>query len=294
MQLLSPAKINLHLRVGPRAEGGFHPLLSWMCTLNLCDIIRITPTPSDHIRFTCNNPNVPTDKSNLILRAAAALHPKSGADIHLEKKIPIGGGMGGGSSNAAATLLGLNQLWNLNLTLDELSPIAATLGSDVPFFLHGPSSICQGRGERVTPIPLPSPKFAVLFFPDLSMSTPAVYRKFDELKLGSDEAIQYAPDWTEWTKLPAVDLLKKLVNDLEPPAFSLCPQLGELREQLEDQINQIVRMSGSGSTLFTLADDQRHADQILAQIKNVPIRAQAFRLGASSSLGNSGEFKTGV
>jgi 4-diphosphocytidyl-2-C-methyl-D-erythritol kinase len=294
MHLISPAKINLHLRVGPRAPGGFHPLLSWMCTINFCDTIRITPTATDQLHLTCNNPDVPTDKSNLILRAAVALGPKTGADIHLGKRIPIGGGMGGGSSNAAAALLGFNQLWNLNLTPDELSPIAATLGSDVPFFLHGPSSICQGRGERVTPIPAPAPKFAVLFFPDLSMSTPAVYRKFDELNLGSDRDIHNHFDWTQWSRLPAAELLKKLINDLESPAFSLCPQLAKLREQIEDQISQTVRMSGSGSTLFTLADDQSYANQILAQTKMAPIRTQAFALAPPVLLGNPGELKAGI
>ena len=200
MRILSPAKINLHLRVGPRAADGFHPLLSWMCTVGLHDTIEMTATNEPGIRLKCDRPEVPIDATNLIVRAGHALNPNLGAEVSLQKKIPIGGGLGGGSSNAAFALIGFNKLWNLNLPNDHLAAIASQLGSDVPFFLHGPSSICAGRGEIVTPIPRPAAKHAVLFFPNLSMSTPAVYRKFDEMNLGSDAAIHHQPDWQSWSK----------------------------------------------------------------------------------------------
>jgi 4-diphosphocytidyl-2-C-methyl-D-erythritol kinase len=266
MRILSPAKINLHLRIGPLASGKFHPLLSWMCTVGLHDTLKIEPAREPDIRLKCDRSDVPTDETNLIIRAGRALNDKLGAHVRLQKKIPIGGGLGGGSSNAAFALIGFNQIWNLKFPIDRLAKIGATLGSDVPFFLHGPSSICAGRGEQVKPIPKPAPKFAILIFPHLSMSTPAVYRRFDEMNLGSTAAISDQPDWNEWTKLPAVELLKNLVNDLEAPAFSLCPELGKLREKIEQKIGRTVRMSGSGSTLFTLADTQQDADAISHQL----------------------------
>jgi 4-diphosphocytidyl-2-C-methyl-D-erythritol kinase len=278
MRILSPAKINLHLRVGPRAADGFHPILSWMCTVGLHDTIEMTAADEPGIRLKCDRPDLPVDQSNLIVRAAHALNPKLGAKVSLQKKIPIGGGLGGGSSNAAFALLGFNQLWNLNLSNNQLAAIASQLGSDVPFFLHGPSSICAGRGEIVTPILRPAPKHAVLFFPNLSMPTPAVYRKFDEMKLGSNTAIHHQPDWQACTKLGAADLLNVLINDLEAPAFSLNPELAELRSQIEQKIGQTVRMSGSGSTLFTLTDHLHDAERIVSEIDDAPMRAGVFEL----------------
>jgi 4-diphosphocytidyl-2-C-methyl-D-erythritol kinase len=278
MRILSPAKINLHLRIGPRSADGFHPLLSWMCTVGLHDTIEMIAADKPGIRLNCDRPDVPVDETNLIVRAGRTLDEKRGADVTLQKNAPMGGGLGGGSSNAAFALIGFNQIWNLNLSMNQLAVIGARLGSDVPFFLHGPSSVCAGRGERVTPLPKPAAKFAVLFFPKLSMSTAAVYRRFDEMKLGSHEAITRQPDWIAWTKLPVGELLRVLVNDLEVPAFSLQPELGELRRHIERRIGRIVRMTGSGSTLFTLTHHRQEAAAVVAEIRRDSINAEVFEL----------------
>jgi 4-diphosphocytidyl-2-C-methyl-D-erythritol kinase len=201
----------------------------------------------------------------------------------LQKKIPMGGGLGGGSSNAAFALRGFNELWGLNQSISKLAEIGAKLGSDIVFFLHGPSSICEGRGERVTPIGPPLPKFVVLILPKLSMSTPAVYRRFDEMKLGRAEAIKQHPDWNAWQHLRAEQLLPMLKNDLEAPAFSICPELGELRQRIERQIGQVVRMSGSGSTLFTLADDIATAEAVAARIQQPGIKVELCGLWPNSA-----------
>jgi 4-diphosphocytidyl-2-C-methyl-D-erythritol kinase len=282
MRILSPAKINLHLRVGPRAPDGFHPLLSWMCTVGLHDTIEMTTTTDPGIHLTCDHPDVPIDATNLIIRAGQALNPNLGAEVSLQKKIPLGGGLGGGSSNAAFALTGFNQLWNLNLSNDRLAAIASQLGSDVPFFLHGPSSICEGRGQLVTPIPPPKPKFVVLILPQLSMPTPAVYKKFDDLKLGSNDNVKKHPDWNHWTTLPAKQLLPLLINDLEPPAFSLRPDLADLRTKIESQISRPVRMSGSGSSLFTLANDSSEAQALADSIRKTGTHADPFQLAPHS------------
>jgi 4-diphosphocytidyl-2-C-methyl-D-erythritol kinase len=284
MRILSPAKINLHLRIGPLEADGFHPLLSWMCTVGLYDTIEMETNRELGIRLKCNQPNVPVDGSNLIVRAGEALrHPHLGAEVMLQKKIPMGGGLGGGSSNAAFALRGFNELWGLNQSIGKLAEIGAKLGSDIVFFLHGPSSICEGRGERVKPISPPLPKFAVLILPKLSMSTPAVYRRFDEMKLGRAESIEQHSDWRAWQQMPAEQLLPLLKNDLEAPAFSLCPELGELRQHIERQIGQTVRMSGSGSTLFTLADDIATAKAVAARIQQPAIKVELCGLSPNSA-----------
>ena len=181
----------------------------------------------------------------------ARVHPVAAV---LEKRIPLGAGLGGGSSDAARTLEALNRLWQTNWPAARLSEVAGRLGSDVPFFLHGPSSVCTGRGEVVRPVPRPRPRWVVLVLPDVHMPTPAVYRRFDEMGLGFDPEIENPPDWLDWAKLPAKDLLARLVNDLEAPAFDLRPALGTLRADAELKLQRPVRMSGSGSSLFTLYD----------------------------------------
>jgi 4-diphosphocytidyl-2-C-methyl-D-erythritol kinase len=296
MLILSPAKINLHLRVGHVNEDGFHPLMSWMVAVGLFDTLEfisadVTPdtfefSPAHPIEIICNDPKLPTDERNLITKAARLLmaeassifskktqtnfpHSATGVTdkplrLRLTKTIPTGGGLGGGSSNAAATLVALNTLWKLKLEMQVLCAIAARLGSDVPFFLHGPSSICTGRGHIVQPVHTPACPWALLMLPDISMPTPAVYQRLDEMHptdftLCSADAWNQPPDWTQWASLPAEQLLRHLQNDLEAPAFSLRPDLGALRSAAEQYLARPVRMSGSGSTLFTLYDTQQSA-----------------------------------
>ena len=227
--------------------------------------------------------------------------------IALGKQIPLGAGLGGGSSDAARTLLGLNRLWRAGATAADLSAVAAALGSDVPFFVHagwraGPSdrgvsgggagagsgvqgggrggesvrggggavgavgaadavrrgsALCAGRGELVRPVPPPArARWAVLVLPPLAMPTAQVYRRFDDLGLGREEGAADEPPVREWAGLAAGALLPLLQNDLEPAAFSIAPALGDLRRDIEWAVGRPVRMSGSGSSLFTLYDDQ--------------------------------------
>ena len=258
--VLAPAKINLHLRVGPARADGFHPLLTWMVTVGLADVLTITANAGG-LAFTCDDPTLPTDGRNLVVKAITALAARLGCEpdvsIHLAKRVPAGGGLGGGSSDAAHALMAVGKLWGVDDPA-LLAGVAASVGSDVPFFLYGPSSVCRGRGELVLPVAAPAvAKYAVLVLPGIEMPTAAVYRRFDEIKLGSDTAGDIGEG--AWTFLPAAELMGHLVNDLEPPAFALRPELGELRSRLERDVGQPVRMSGSGSTLFTLFDDHGSA-----------------------------------
>ena len=334
MRLLAPAKINLHLRVGPRRADGFHSLLSWMTTVGLFDNLVLEKTPANNgaehdrgaesltagglgsgagsgtdageatrggrsapVVLLCDLPGLPCDERNLVVRIAVAFaeearsgssgvridgasgdmpHPArrargpakvSGIRATLHKRIPVGAGLGGGSSDAARTLLGLNQLWEAGRAADDLSAFAARFGSDLSFFVHGPSSVCTGRGEVVVPIAPPKARWAVLVLPRLSMPTADVYRRFDAMGLGRDEDLTNVPDWRQWTQLGSEDLLPKLVNDLEPPAFDIAPELGELRSRLERLLKRPVRMSGSGSSLFTLFDSESQAADASARIE---------------------------
>lgn len=279
MRVQVPAKINLHLRVGPRRDDGFHPLLSWMVTIGLFDTLIFERTRGEGIALSCDRAWVPVDEGNLVLRAARSLVAQQarrvegsvigvgGAAIQLLKRIPVGAGLGGGSSDAARTLVGLNHLWRLGLDLSALEPLAAELGSDVVFFLHQPSADCRGRGEQVTPIAPPAPQAAVVICPPYGLSTPEVYRHFDHLKLGEESAVATIPLWPEWSQLSAEHLLPLLVNDLEPAAFAVQPDLGKVRAQLEDALGRIVRMSGSGSSLFTLYDTVSEAQSAAEQVQ---------------------------
>ncbi len=272
MLLLAPAKINLHLRVGPTRPDGFHPLLSWMCTVGLFDNLTLQRTSSAGVVLACSQPDLPCDQRNLVVRIANSLAEMiaanrdwrgtanvGGVSAVLEKRIPVGAGLGGGSSDGARALLGFARLWNLPWSNSQLSDFAARFGSDLSFFFHQPSAICSGRGERVCPIAAPKPRWAVLILPSLSMPTPPVYRRFDELALGHPDNILHEPDWNQWLNLDAEPLLARLVNDLEPAAFSIAPELGQLRQGIEQTLSRIVRMSGSGSSLFTLFDSQSSA-----------------------------------
>lgn len=342
MRVLAPAKINLHLRVGPRRVDGFHSLLSWFTTVGLFDNLvleRHSPAAglspggtgagsaargpagsrddaASVMTLACDTPGLPCDERNLVVKIALAFAREAKATgravdalriegaqgdatdpsrgvrgdapatrairATLKKSIPMGAGLGGGSSDAARTLLALNQLWGVGRAADDLSAFAARFGSDLPFFFHGPSSICRGRGEIVQPIGKPAPRWAVLVLPEVSMPTPDVYRRFDAMGLGREQDLTDEPDWETWTKLPSLELLPRLVNDLEPPAFAIAPQLAKLRERIERLVGRPVRMSGSGSSLFTLFDDEHEASDASARIsRETGQRAPAVELSPS-------------
>jgi len=304
MRVLAPAKINLHLRVDHPRGDGFHPVLTWMCTVGLFDTLILERSQDGRIDLSCDLEGLPADQGNLVNKAAAAMadslanaeadrnlaEPRSselpiqihsgapqasemarptqgqggarndfGLSLSLQKRIPVGAGLGGGSSDGARILLALNQLWNVNWSMRRLADFPARLGSDLPFFFFQPSAICRGRGEIVTPISFPAPRFAVLIFPGRAMPTRSVYEKFDEIETAPPASIESEPPWDQWVKLSARQLLPLLVNDLEPAAFAIDPDLGRLRADAEQTVSRPVRMSGSGSTLFSLFDEETEA-----------------------------------
>ncbi len=266
MRIRAPAKINLHLRVAPAGDNGFHPLLSWMCTVSLFDSLKFSAAGWEGpplVNLSCDDATLACDATNLVMRCGLALAtelttPPIPVHIELRKCIPMGAGLGGGSSDGAAALCGLNRLWNAGLRPSRLAHLAARFGSDLPFFFHGPSSICRGRGEIVRPTPAPQKaRWGLLILSEILMPTPAVYRHFDRLLASSNfhvTPLDPEPDFAQWSTLVSEKLLERLINDLEPAAFAIAPELDVLRKSLQELLARSIRMSGSGSSLFTLYD----------------------------------------
>ena len=256
----SPAKINWTLRVLGDRPDGYHEIESLVSAVTLYDELAFTSRTDGRFVLTCDAPNVPTDQRNLICRAAALMAADvgqvGGLQCRLTKRIPVGGGLGGGSSNAAAALRALNRLWGLDWSTERLMDAAAKLGSDVPFFLIGGTALIRGRGEQVRPATLPWRGWIVLMLPGLTVATADVYRAWraepssanDDVCVGRNGESPAAVRW-----------MSRAYNMLEKPARQVCPALGELIDRAERILDRPIRISGSGSTLFTAYDGQRQA-----------------------------------
>ena len=260
----APAKINLNLLVGQKSADGFHTVDSIICKISFYDKITLSPRTDGLIKFSCTGIKCGSDEKNLALRSARLIHSSagnSGANIELVKKIPTGMGLGGGSSDAAAVLMGLNRLWRLGLGIDELSRLGASLGSDVPVFLYGVSSRVTGRGEIVSPARV-HPFVAILCTPDFPCPTLHVYAEFDRspVPMGRqiDQVILEAEKPSRWRGM--------LENQLFDAAERVCPQLSLIRRRLAGAVGLPVLMTGSGSGLFILCDDLDQAQDYAERI----------------------------
>jgi 4-diphosphocytidyl-2-C-methyl-D-erythritol kinase len=262
----SPAKINWTLRVLARRPDGFHEIESLVSAVTLHDELTFECRSGSAIEIRCDQTQIPTDERNLIARAALRLGECAGRSpgitCRLTKQIPVGGGLGGGSSNAAATFLALNRLWDLNWPVDRLEPLAAELGSDVPFFLAGGSAVMSGRGERIRPVRLGWHGWVVLLIPGFGISTADVYRAWrpDDTPVSDSECLAHGTLEQEETP-DAVAWMQRTGNMLETPAMRVCPALGGVLEGAARLADRPVRMSGSGSTLFTAFDTREEADR---------------------------------
>jgi 4-diphosphocytidyl-2-C-methyl-D-erythritol kinase len=257
-RILAPAKLNLGLRVFPVRGDGFHDIESWFVPVAWHDTLTISAVGAAEglrLEVTGRTEGIPTEhEKNLVTRAARLLAEHAGielrASIHLHKVLPPGGGLGGGSSDAASALLALNELWEIGASDVELQKLAAKLGSDVPFFIAARPSLCTGRGEVVNPLPAAHGLFAVLLIPPRGCPTKEVFQAFDAMATGKRaEGI----DWARLASLPAEELQRQIVNDLAAAAYQIAPWLGELQKQAEGAIGRPVHLTGSGSTLFALA-----------------------------------------
>ncbi len=252
MQIEAPAKINLSLRVLGKRGDGFHEIETTIAPLTLAD--RLTFSESGPgIEFTCNDPTVPKGTDNLVVLAAMSFFGAARRDaalrIHLEKRIPHGAGLGGGSSDAAATLLALN--CDSKLTPDKICKLGAALGSDVPVFLQSSAAICRGRGELVEPANIP--KLSLLLLkPEFGIPTPWAYAHWAN-----------SVELREFNYQPQTFLGLTFVNDLERPVFEKYLFLGQMKMWLLEQAEVAVAlMSGSGSTMFAVLRDAKTAETL--------------------------------
>lgn len=267
----APAKINLSLGVGPVRKDGFHPLATVYQAIGLYDEITVRPTASTSLTVSGEDidvSDVPTDGSNLALKAAALLaahhHVDEGVEMHIRKRIPVAGGLAGGSADAAGALVACDALWDTNTSREEMLAIAAELGSDVPFCLVGGTAIGSGRGELVAPAMTRGKYWWVLALADGGLSTPAVYREFDRLCGEAPVAEPEVPnDLMAALRSGDVELLgTALTNDLQPAAFGLRPELKGLLELGIQGSAHGALVSGSGPTCLFLAENETHATQI--------------------------------
>lgn len=266
LRVFAPAKVNLTLRVGrPRADG-YHLLQSVVAFADVGDIVGAEA--SDDLTLDLHGDcaaGLSAGSDNLVICAATALAAaagrKPGARLSLEKNLPIASGIGGGSSDAASTLIALNQLWGLNWPTDRLAQIGATLGADVPvFFSGGGVAYMSGVGERFARVRAPA-LAAVLVNPLRGLSTPSVYREFDRLGLGADIDADTPPAWA--SEAEAIDAMRAIGNDLEPAASSLMPLIAEIVGELRAiDLVRYAALSGSGATAFAIVENAASAEQL--------------------------------
>lgn len=255
--LPSFAKVNLLLRVLGKRDDGFHELFTVFQTVSLHDTLHFGE--SSEVELTCDDNRVPIDERNLIVKAAEALQVlrgvNNGARIHLEKRIPSPGGLGGGSSNAAVALIGLKKLWNMEITDHDLQAIAAELGSDVPFFLHGGTAIGTGRGEKVEEIDDLDAQHLLIVTPNLAVSTSAAFAALKRANLTNSETETILTVCRNEAK--SLDLRHSaLKNDFEQSVFADFPEVKRVKETLLELGAAHAAMSGSGASVLAIFDKQ--------------------------------------
>lgn len=267
MKLLvkAPAKINLSLDVLHKREDGYHEVEMIMTTIDLADRLELTLLAQDEIKIISHNRFVPDDQRNLAYQAALLLkeryHVKSGVEIAIEKTIPVAAGLAGGSSDAAAVLRGLNKLWKLGLSVDQLATIGAEIGSDVSFCVYGGTALATGRGEIIKKLPAAPTCWVVLAKPFIGVSTADVYRRLNLNGIHhpkTKEMIQAIE------KGDYEGVCGHVGNVLEEVTFSLHPEVAQIKEQMKRFGADAVLMSGSGPTVFGLV----HHDSRMQRIYN--------------------------
>ncbi|AFY67515.1 4-(cytidine 5'-diphospho)-2-C-methyl-D-erythritol kinase [Geitlerinema sp. PCC 7407] len=281
--LKAPAKVNLYLEIIGDRPDGYHELAMILQGIELSDFVYLRSLSTDEIRLRCNHPQVPTDRTNLAYRAAElmvqqfpdAMAQRGGVEITIDKRIPVAAGLAGGSSNAAAVLVGLDLLWDLGLTQIELQDLGAKLGSDVPFCIGGGTALATGRGEQLSELLNPAPLYVVLGkYRSLSVSTAWAYgtyrREFGDQYVSGPAALQ-----ERWHRVHSGPLVKAiagghstqigplLYNDLERVVLPAHPQVQHLREVLGSHPEVLgAMMSGSGPTVFALTASEASAEAV--------------------------------
>lgn len=285
--LIAPAKINLYLEILGDRPDGYHELVMVMQSVDLADQIDLRSNGTETIRVHCDHPLVPNDASNLAYRAAHLMgqqFPKAFAqfgavDITIHKQIPVGAGLAGGSTNAAAVLVGLDLLWNLGLTQPEIQELGAVLGSDVPFCVSGGTALATGRGEQLDALPDLDKLHVVLAkYQSLSVSTPWAYQtyrqQFESAYLREPIAqanrrreVHSGAMLSAIAHRDSAQIGQLLHNDLEKVVLPQHPKVADLKNRFRDMQPLGTMMSGSGPTVFALTPTQEQAQQLLDQMR---------------------------
>ena len=263
------AKINWFLEILGKRADGFHEICTAFQTVSLHD--NLIFSKQNEITLTCDKVNIPTDESNLIIRAAIKLKERfkiaKGANIHLEKNIPSPGGLGGGSSNAAIALLGLAKLWKINIEIEELCEIGKMLGSDVPFFFYGGTAIGTGRGTEIMPVEDINEKYLLVVTPNISVSTVDAYSQLNATRLTNKAAksiLKLCRNEAErrfsWQSDPK--------NDFEPIVFKIEPEIERVKKRLLENGAKSALMSGSGASVFGIFDNEETRQATLEALEN--------------------------
>jgi 4-diphosphocytidyl-2-C-methyl-D-erythritol kinase len=261
MKIRSFAKINLGIEVLRRREDNYHDIKTLFQAVDLFDLLEFRPVAGDEIRLSGNDRTIPWDERNLIYQAAHILKLKyqgAGVEINVDKKIPAGKGLGGGSGNAAMTLYALNELWNLGLSREELRRTAGKLGADVPFFLEGGLCLGEERGDVVTALPDLPRLYCVLAMPPLTISTSEIYSRLRLTSEGKESRINQFLAQKEFGLLE---------NRLEDAVFSLYPRLKTIKAFFRQREAVLSLVTGTGSAVFGLYLERDKAEKALAELK---------------------------
>lgn len=273
--VFAPAKINVTLRILDRRPDGFHDLWSIMQTVGLEDEVQIRlRADRQDIQLRCDASLLAADQSNLVYRAAAAVLARVpqaiGLDLELRKRIPMGAGLGGGSSDAAATIIGLNRLLELGWSSSQMAEVGQLLGSDVPFFLFAPSAFVAGRGETVRPVVIEGARWIVLVNPGFGVNTKWAYQELAAARAG---VIPLSPGQRELDRQSHLNwpqLIAAAENDFESPVFATHGKLLDIKRGLQSQGAEIALLSGSGATVFGVFADEGRARRAEAQFVSDP------------------------
>ncbi len=286
VRIHAPAKVNLILRVLDRRPDGYHNLWSLMQTVGLEDVVTIRRSATPEIRLQCEHTVLTADQTNLVYRAAALIRERAGVtdglDIELTKRIPLGAGLGGGSSDAAATILGLNQLLGLGWSVSQMEDVGQLLGSDVPFFFSAPTAIVSGRGEAVRRVRIEGERWVVLVNPGFPVETRWAYRQLAQTRTRvrppTDALVQLShQDVVSWERV-----CELAENDFEESVFAGHPILRDLKTQLLSHGAELALLSGSGATVFGVFLDAAAASRAQALLDRCTgCRAHAVQAGTA-------------
>ena len=257
------AKLNLGLKILNRRADGYHNILSVFQAIDLCDVLEFDTAAHGTTEIVCDTPGIPTGPENLVYRAVDAVRSATGAThglhIRLIKKIPVGAGLGGGSSDAAATLRALNRMWGLCFSNAELHDLAAGLGSDVPFFLQGGTALVTGRGEQIRPMFWDGDFHYVLVYPEFEVSSAWAYQNVKIGLTGASIYISFLNSMSESGKIRSGKLIECLENDFLPLLETTYPEVGQILDEFSAAGALGCSLSGSGSTLFGVFEQEKRA-----------------------------------